>query len=234
MRSIEFGGSTMQGEVDNISRRAIAPGFDATRDPQEPDASHPEGTRRLMADVPTGAATAAVSNWRRRLLDWSVLLATVTIGGLILCAIGIWRFGSLSHALKYAQGYSVIPESSVITLGNVESGSRVTGRIRLLNLTGSPVRVTGAESSCGCIAYEDLPIDVPPHGSTVMSAWFKAPKITSNDAYHFTSDVSHAIRLILDVESPSVEVRINAKAIPTPEKIAIQLDGPAENQQVSN
>jgi hypothetical protein len=187
MRSIEFGGSTMQGEATFLANAS--------------------------SEAPAAYARVGVG---RRLLNHAVLLSTVAIGSLLLCGVGIWRFGSLAHARAYLQGYSVIPESSVIDLGHVESGTRVTGEIRLMNLSGQAVRIVGAESSCGCVAYEDLPIELPPRGSAIMRPWFDAPKISEADANHFLSQVEHPIRLLLDVQSPPIIVRLDAKVVPLP------------------
>lgn len=139
-------------------------------------------------------------------------------------------FRVLVKFIGVCQGLLSRPRIGVVLLGDVAGGERVTAEFQLRNLSGHTVHVIGAQSDCGCVAWQSLPIEVPPHATATMSAYFTPPVIsTAEDAdvkeeLAFLNDtdvgtVRHPIRLFLDVDSPLVVVTLEGKVIsaPTPD-----------------
>lgn len=50
-----------------------------------------------------------------------------------------WQFGSVANGIRALQGYSVLPEQSVVSAGNVVAGQPVTVAFRLRNHTSGGV-----------------------------------------------------------------------------------------------
>jgi hypothetical protein len=160
------------------------------------------------------------NDFDRRVLSFYVLLATVLAGAFLLSILAIWQFGSITNGIAYLQGYSVVPEHSQISVGQVTSGERVNATLQLTNLSSQPVTVVGAQSNCGCIAYDDLPIELPPRSSVGIHSWFEAPRLDSPTELPRESSVRHLIRLFVNVESPPIVVTLLANIVPGPETAA--------------
>lgn len=102
---------------------------------------------------------------RSRQPSW--ILTTVVLTSLGLAAFVAWAwitFGSISTALAFTAGQRLVLDPSIVAFGQVDVGSEATVEVGLINLTGHPVRLLGAQSSCTCAVASGLPATVPPSG----------------------------------------------------------------------
>ena len=59
---------------------------------------------------------------------------------------------------------AVVPAD--LEVGAVTGGTVVETAVRVHNLTGEPAHLAYAKGSCSCAEFPDLPLVVPPHGTT--------------------------------------------------------------------
>jgi hypothetical protein len=79
--------------------------------------------------------------------------------------VAVIFFGSLDSALGYLSGRSLLVTPVERFIGEVEASQQVTTAFLLRNISGEPIRILGADASCGCVAIEDLPVTVPANES---------------------------------------------------------------------
>jgi|GEM_PF-4460216 len=139
------------------------------------------------------------------LLPTGFLLALAVIGT-------VWKFGSASHAIAYAQGYVLVPTSTISDLGTIPRGQRVTRSIVLTNLSAKQVRVLGMKSSCSCCqCAEDLPLEVPPAATCEFKLSLKLKK-------NAEAALNESIELYLDTPSPRLIILLKATVLPVESK----------------
>jgi hypothetical protein len=165
-----------------------------------------------LQDEQSTMACEVASNARKRRSPLLSTLGTlvgpalvVASGTAIFILCGLFRFGSISLALAYINGYSIVAEHSTVSVGEVPAGTEAVARFRLRNLASTPVRVVGAKSLCACIAVDDLPMTVEPGAVAEMTIRFKAHE---REAGQF---VKHSALLYLDVSSPRLVLTATAK-----------------------
>jgi Protein of unknown function (DUF1573) len=92
---------------------------------------------------------------------------TLMIGAFFLAVVASYSFlafGSIGHAIAYLRGERLHPITPIVTLGNVQPGHTYEVEFPFVNLTGHPITVVGATSSCGCTSVQKLPVTVPASG----------------------------------------------------------------------
>lgn len=147
--------------------------------------------------VPSSSQEAKSREW---LTSVAVLAGTVCGGAVLVALGGLFSFGSFSDAVAYFQGYRVVPVERVVSLSRAVVGQRATFAFRLRNLSGQPVRVVGADASCGCVAVDDLPLTIDPGTDVEMRAWFVPAERDLGNT------IEHTIGLFLDIDGPPVGV----------------------------
>jgi hypothetical protein len=124
------------------------------------------------------------------------------LGGLALVAWGACKFGSYSAAMAYCQGRVLFTASNAQLLGEVPSGETKSVRFRLRNLKARPITVIGAETSCGCMVLDELPLTFGANEERQFSMRFKA---VARDA---GKPFDHSAKLFLDVPGTCMVLRV--------------------------
>lgn len=146
----------------------------------------------------------------RKLRSLLLPAAITAIPGVLFVAWSLLRFGSVAWGWAYVEGASVIPEAGTLHAGDVVVGVESVVRFRLKNLAGTPVRVVGAQASCGCVAVDDLPLTLPPGESAHLSIRFTPL------ARDVGKTIRHYVLLALDVDHPPVSLWAKARVLPPP------------------
>ncbi len=105
---------------------------------------------------------AFITSWRRWLL---AIFASSAILLFVVCFVA-WRWlGSIDAAQAFLRGdeLAVIPSS--VDLGECAAGEAKEIQIQVVNISSSPITLTGAYTSCSCIAVSALPVTVDARGS---------------------------------------------------------------------
>lgn len=92
--------------------------------------------------------------WRLpfRVLSLTLIILAISAG------YGCARFGSLAAALAAVRGDPLVVDQLFKSISGVRPGSRVALRYALTNVSGHPIRLLGARTSCSCTVVGDLPI----------------------------------------------------------------------------
>ncbi len=87
-------------------------------------------------------------------------------GVVVVVVLGLgWslaRFGSLGHAWLYANGVRLTVDNRTIQLPDGKPGEDRDADFVVRNLSGKPIQILGAQTSCGCVATAKLPVTVLP------------------------------------------------------------------------
>lgn len=138
---------------------------------------------------------ASITSWRRLLV---VIVASSAIILFIVC-FAAWRLlGSIAGVQAFLRGdeLAVIPSS--VNLGECVADEAKEIKFQVVNISSSPITLTGAYTSCSCIAVSALPATVDARGSfslqmTVHSAEspgrFRRSAVLYSDS-HATPQVS--------------------------------------------
>ncbi len=83
-----------------------------------------------------------------------------------MLAVGIgWsilEFGSLRQAWLYAGGVRLDVVPAVVQVADGRNGEMRKASFRVRNLSSRPLRILGADASCGCVSLDRLPLIIPP------------------------------------------------------------------------
>jgi hypothetical protein len=123
---------------------------------------------RPPANVADSRARAARQS-PRELLAWAVWPAS--IAGLGLAGIAVWglfAFGSWRTMLLSVQGYALMPDAFVKSVGEVPAGQRRDVVCELTNLKSHTVTILGAKTKCGHLVSANLPVRIGPHEKGVV------------------------------------------------------------------
>ncbi len=90
--------------------------------------------------------------------------------------VGYYWCGSLTSAIAFLRGDSLIPDAYLKSFGSTLVGSETEVRFRLWNRTGRVIRILGAKTSCTCLVTSELPRDVAPGGRTDLMVTVRAKK----------------------------------------------------------
>ncbi|MBX9788904.1 MAG: hypothetical protein K2Y37_08295 [Pirellulales bacterium] len=109
----------------------------------------------------------------RELLAWAAWPASIAC--LAVAGLAIWGllvFGSWRTMLLSVQGYTLMPESFVKSVGEIPAGQRRNVVCELTNLKSHEVTVLGAKTTCGRFVPANLPVRIGPHekGAVVFQA----------------------------------------------------------------
>lgn len=111
-----------------------------------------------------GSASETRPWLRGKRIHWMLTVALTTaflgVGG----TYGVFRFGSIAAAISYVGGARVLVDDDLKDLGDVRVGDSSTLSFGLKNLTGHPVTIQGAQSSCTCAVIDGLPCSIEPGG----------------------------------------------------------------------
>ncbi len=81
--------------------------------------------------------------------------------GAVVVGVTRWRTGSMGRVWPYLAGQRLLIEPTHMDLGDVEKASVHERELRVLNLGSKPLKLLGAQRSCGCISLDEFPIVVP-------------------------------------------------------------------------
>jgi len=82
--------------------------------------------------------------------------------GLAIFVAWTWiQFGSFRSGLGYLRGDRLIPDAYLKSFGIVEQGSAPILKFTLTNMSNSPIKILGGNSTCTCMMPLDLPITIP-------------------------------------------------------------------------
>jgi hypothetical protein len=99
-------------------------------------------------------------------LTWACSL--VVSLGIAVSLVALWgwmAYGSPWAIPALARHEIVLVTPGVISLGQIEVGSKYATAVELTNLSARPVSVIGCRSNCACIGVaETLPLDLPAGG----------------------------------------------------------------------
>lgn len=141
----------------------------------------------------------------RRVRNLLVPAALTAVPIVVFVAWSLLRFGSVAWGWAYVEGAAVVPEAGTVHAGDVVAGMETVVCFRLRNLAATPVRVVGAQASCGCVAVDDLPLALPPGESADLSIRFTPP------ARDVGKTIRHYVLLALDVDHPPVSLWAKAR-----------------------
>lgn len=113
---------------------------------------------------PSGIDAAAETHTVERRRQYKVFaIQSAGIGALfvgIVVGWAYWQAGSAAFILPYLHGERFVIRPTQFVFDDVKPGSTVKAALHIANLSGSEVRLIGAEKSCSCLTLEDLPIRV--------------------------------------------------------------------------
>lgn len=110
--------------------------------------------------VPTSAPTVSSRVSSRRSQAANTILLGVTMF-VAAAGYGQYRLGSLRAMIDYTNGKRVLVDAADCVLPEVTPGKDATAAYSITNMTGSPLTLLGAETSCGCAVVDDLPMIIP-------------------------------------------------------------------------
>ena len=121
---------------------------------------------RVQAPAP-GAAVRRI-----RMLPFQVLSLTLVILG-IGAGYGYSRFGSIAAAFSAMRGDLLLVDQPLQSVDGIRPGARVTLRYTFTNVSGHPIKLIGATSSCTCTMMEDLPLTLAASETRSVTAIIK-------------------------------------------------------------
>jgi hypothetical protein len=92
-------------------------------------------------------------------------LVGVALGvGLLLVLWGatVYQFGTIRNGIRYLQGYNYVVTPTTIDVGEGSRGEKRTTTATVRNLCFTPIRVTGAVTTCNCLTATGLPLTIAP------------------------------------------------------------------------
>jgi hypothetical protein len=72
----------------------------------------------------------------------------------------------VTAAVAAVRGEPLVVVPTDLDFGTVPSGTVVETSVRIHNSTDEPAHLAYGKGSCSCAVFPDLPLVVPPHGST--------------------------------------------------------------------
>ena len=144
----------------------------------------------------------------RTVVAWSLGPTTVAlIIGLGVAGLGVLRYGSLTAAIAYLQGYPVAVDTYSKSLGEIRVGEPACSAFALSNLIGKPVTIVGVKTSCGCMTASDLPLTI---GAGADGDFTLIVEPRERD---IGSECRHTALLYLDVPSPPIVLEVTGNVV---------------------
>lgn len=119
--------------------------------------------------------------------------------GAALVGFARWRTGSMGLVWPYLAGQRLFVEPTHLDLGDVGKGKALQGELRVLNLGSKPLRLVGSQSSCGCIAMGEFPVEIPGRAERSLRLKISTPREPSmfeHTVKLFTSEQGYSIVLV--------------------------------------
>jgi hypothetical protein len=149
----------------------------------------------------TDAATLECCLPRKRSMSWMATTLVLANVGLVLLLVGaVSWFGSVTAAVAYLQGESLIPDARVKSFGVASLNDRPTVNFSLKNRAKRPIKIVGTASSCSCLITSTFPIVIEPWGEAVLSVRVGAKRKVG--------PFSERLRLITDTGVSNVSLTV--------------------------
>lgn len=100
---------------------------------------------------------------------------TVLLGA-VLVGFARWRTGSTELVWPYLAGRRLLFAPTKLVLGKLSKGNVVERELRVVNLSPGPLTLLGSQSSCGCVAIDDFPIEIPVGGKHHLRLRIASPR----------------------------------------------------------
>jgi len=115
------------------------------------------------------------------------------------------HFGSVNAGVAYLRGEPCIVNPTSVSLGPRTAGSVVDVPFQITNLTTKSGNVSGASSSCECVATRDLPKSLPAGRSTVVTVHLKVPQQDGSfeQSIVFYADLGRQVPLLATIAGKS-------------------------------
>lgn len=114
---------------------------------------------------------------RDKTFSWAVTAVTLLTLTAVLLVWSIVRFGSPGNAIGYASGERIVVDEARKSCGSLAMGEERQVVFRVRNLSGGPITLLGARSSCSCTAAKELPMNVPPSGTREIRVSVRGIKV---------------------------------------------------------
>jgi hypothetical protein len=147
----------------------------------------------LIADLALLAALMFFRReWTARLPDQprnaaGDLLSAVRYALPTLVLVGVLAFGSFDAAISFVTGSRLVATTSTLHAGDLKDGQTASVAFNLMNYSSRPIHVAGAKASCKCLAWDDLPLTIPPGASRQVTIRVRGqgpdPRIQRETAY---------------------------------------------------
>ena len=137
--------------------------------------------------------------------DLPLVVAGLMFAG--LTTISVIRFGNVSRGLAYVRGSVLVPDESMIELGNIPGDKTVEAVFQVKSVSGQPVTILGGKAECSCVMSDAFPIEVGPLASVPIRVQFRPRPVDVN------SRIEHRILLYLDTDSAPVLLSFGANVI---------------------
>lgn len=126
-----------------------------------------EGAMASSVSSPLAVSRLPPPDLVTRRLSRIWLSAAPSLGGILLVPLAfmawaLMAFGSTGDAFLYLRGHRLLIEPDVATVQDGRPGEEREAVFRVRNLSGHPVRILGAATSCTCISTDTLPITIGP------------------------------------------------------------------------
>lgn len=112
--------------------------------------------------TPVGRSKLSMVKW---------ILCVVTIGS-SLAAVAVagafYTYGSLAAAVARLQGYTIFVEQPQV-FGPVAAGQVLDVSVPVQNLLDKPATILGAETDCGCVSANRLPLKLDSGSTEALS-----------------------------------------------------------------
>lgn len=126
-------------------------------------------------------------------------VAQVTVLVLLIVAgvfgYGRWRTGSFELVWPWLMGQQMVFTPILLDLGTISANQILEKEIKVTNVSAIPLSLLGSQKSCGCIALDEFPIEIP-----AMSGRSLLLKITTGTK---TGKFTHTIKFFLEGQSYS-------------------------------
>ena len=127
---------------------------------------------------------------------------------LLLMGFGLVTYGSARAALPMLLGSPLYVEGKTARMGSVPPGGSFTSSYKVTNVSGLPVTIIGARTTCGCAFLESLPLALKPGESADLR--FSVTVTKSAPAGKFVQKAE----LFLDVAGPPTVLTAEADIPP--------------------
>lgn len=131
------------------------------------------------------------ANTRGAFRRYRDLVIGASLFTLLVIGYAAYRAGSVGRAIPYLKGQRVFVEPK-INLGALRGGDQLDTKINVLNCGSSSLTVVGARKSCGCIATEAFPVQVPAGCNYPLELTISVPDKAT--------EFAHLVELYISVE----------------------------------